>query len=130
VAAGFLLVGAATASTGDPIALVIGVPIGLVSVWALLRIPFMRVTTTPAGVTVHGFCRRRHIRRADLASVVLEQTDDKGFAQVYAPVLHLQDGGEVLLTQLSGFSTTSRASRSRVGRQVDSLRQCPGETRG
>jgi hypothetical protein len=120
---GGVLVGLATASSGDPVGLLLGVAVAAGSGWVVVRVPFMRVQATAAGLTNHGLFRRRHVSGEKVLSIEFEQTDDKVVGQVYAPVVRLRDGGEVLLTQLSGYSTSKRVAHGRVGRQTDCLRR-------
>lgn len=117
-----ILLGLVIATEPDPVALVLGGVIAAVGACVLVRVPFMRVTVRASGLTVHGLLGKRRVPREDVVAVALEQTDDKVVGQVYAPVLRLRGDVEVVLAQLSGYSTSRRVGRSRVGRQTERLR--------
>lgn len=116
-----ILLGLVIATEPDPVALVLGGVIAAVGACVLVRVPFMRVTVRASGLTVHGLLGKRRVPREDVLAVALEQTDDKVLGQVYAPVLRLRGDAEVVLAQLSGYSTSRRVGRSRVGRQTERL---------
>lgn len=121
-----MLLGFLVATEQDPVAVVLGGGIAAVSACAVVRVPFMRVTAAGTGLTNHGLFRKRRVLREDVLGVALEQTDDKSVGQVYAPVLRLRGDGEVVLVQLSGYSTSKRVGHSRVGRQTERLRHALG----
>lgn len=118
--------GLVVATEPDPVALVLGGGIAAVSALVLLRVPFMRVTVAATGLTIHGLFSNRHVPLGHVVGVALEQTDDKVVGQVYAPVLRVRGDAEVALDQLSGFSTSRRVGRSRVGRQTETIRNLLG----
>jgi hypothetical protein len=113
----------AAASSGDAVGLLLGGAVAAGSGWVVVRVPFMRVHVTAAGLTNHGLFRQRRVPVEDVLSIEVEQTDDKVVCQVYAPVVRLRDDGEVVLLQLSGYSTPKRVGQGRVGRQTDWLRR-------
>ena len=116
------LLGLVVAIEQDPVAVVLGSGIAAVSIYVAVRLPFMRVTAAESGLTSHGLLRTRRVQREDVLDIALERTDDKLIGQVYAPVLRLRGDGDVVLVQLSGYSTSKRVSNSRVARQTQRLR--------
>ncbi|MGY4644216.1 hypothetical protein [Cellulomonas sp. URHB0016] len=86
-----------------------------------VRIPMMRVTLTTDSVAIHGLVKTRRISWDDIADVTM--ADTAGIVlTARAPALTLEDGEQVVLSHLAGYTTPAREPRSRMARQLDVLR--------
>lgn len=98
--------------------LVMGIVVGIPSLYLTLRCPFVRVVVDDVGVHYHGyFGRRRWPWYMILGTRVVEVAAMVGSAYAPALVLVGQPDEPEPLDTLSGYSTGSRLGWSRMARQ-------------
>lgn len=111
IAAGGLLVGVATASTGEPVAVALGAGIAGSAAYVLVRALRAGVLLGPDELSHRGFVRTSSWPKSTIREVASEVVDSKIVYDVQAPVLHLENDSESVLSVLARVQLSERPSR-------------------
>jgi hypothetical protein len=103
------------------IAAIVFAGVGPLSLWGVLRTPFLRVVATGDELVVHSLFRNRRIKIEEVESV--DCVGSSGVMPASAPALHLKhDGKVVVLAMLGSYDFPTRGGQSPAERAAAGLR--------